>query len=243
MLIDTHCHLDLYDNPSELASELDQAGILTIIVTNLPSAFEQAYPHTRQFKHIRLALGLHPLTASDHLKERDRFKELLNSTSYIGEVGLDFSREGVKTKEIQIESFRFVLESIQNQPKLVTLHSRQAEAAVLDLLEAVALYPVIFHWYTGSLSNAKRALARGDYFSVNPAMVKTPKGKQLIAELPMDRVLTESDGPFVIMNGNPAKPYDVSSVLGYLSSVWKKSRDEAEEIIKQNFFRLIKPKV
>src|SRR5215510_14205873 len=101
-MIDTHCHVDLYPRPSEVAAKADRAGILTIIVTNLPSAFDKAYPHASTMKNIRLAVGLHPLLAPQHKKERERFTELVDKTSYIGEIGLDFSQTGFSTRELQI---------------------------------------------------------------------------------------------------------------------------------------------
>jgi len=56
-MIDTHCHVDLYPRPTEVASEARRAGVLTVVVTNLPSAFDRAQPHVQQFTNLRLALG------------------------------------------------------------------------------------------------------------------------------------------------------------------------------------------
>jgi len=63
----------------------------TVFVTNLPSAFDAAYPHAQRFRKVRVAVGLHPLSASTHTEqELTRFRELVTKTSFIGEVGLDF---------------------------------------------------------------------------------------------------------------------------------------------------------
>src|SRR5436189_4367186 len=107
VMIDAHCHLDLYADPYQVACAIEQERILTIAVTNSPTAFERAYPHVQAFRYIRLALGLHPLTAESHLQERDRFMRYFSLTSYIGEVGLDFSRKGNPLRKQQLESFRF----------------------------------------------------------------------------------------------------------------------------------------
>jgi Mg-dependent DNase len=103
-MIDTHCHIDMFPNPHQIANYSERNNIITIGVTNLPSHFELGLPHIRQYKKIRLALGLHPLYAEKHQSEYDVFKRNIDNTSYIGEVGLDFSREGISTKELQIES-------------------------------------------------------------------------------------------------------------------------------------------
>lgn len=190
---------------------------------------------------MRLALGLHPLVAEQHAHERERFRELAGETSYIGEIGLDFSPQGYSTKEAQIESLRFVLRAIRGRPKFITLHSRRAESAVLDILEEEARSPVVFHWYSGSLSTLERALARGHYFSVNPAMTVSPNGRKIVERLPADRVLTESDGPFVKVGGRPAVPTDVAEVERHLALLWGVSFAEAGSKLRENFMGLIAP--
>lgn len=240
-MIDTHCHVDLYPRPSDIAASADRAGVLTIVVTNLPSAFDRAYPHVSTMKNVRLAVGLHPLLTAQHKDQRERFAELVDSTSYIGEVGLDFSQAGFSTKETQIETFRFVLDTLQGKPKFITLHSRRAESAVLEILEEKERSPVVFHWYSGSLNILDRALALGHFFSINPAMVNNPKGKRIIEALSPDRVLTESDGPFVKINGREVVPSDVAIVEDYLAAAWHMSRFEVSMKIKSNFLTLIRP--
>lgn len=240
-MIDTHCHVDLYPRPTEVAAGADQAGVLTIIVTNLPSAFDRALPFIQPMKNIRLALGLHPLVAEQHGGERERFKELIDKTSYIGEVGLDFSSAGYSTKELQVESFRFVLRALRGKRKFITLHSRRAESAVLDILEEEGRSPVVFHWYTGPLNLLDLAVRRGHFFSINPAMVSSPKGRKIVESIPADRVLTETDGPFVKINDRSAIPSDVVTVEDYLAGVWQVKRLDARAKIRENFLRLVRP--
>ncbi len=240
-MIDTHCHIDLYPNPSEVTAATDRARIFTVIVTNLPSAFDRAWPHVQGMKNIRLALGLHPLVAQQHLEERERFNALVDQTSYIGEIGLDFSREGIATKELQIESFRFVLQALRGKPKFITLHSRQAESTVLDLLIEENRSPVVFHWYTGTLEVLRQAVTQGHYFSINPAMINSAKGKKIIAAIPQDRVLTESDGPFVKVRGKSALPADVAIVEDYLANIWQVDKAEVGLSLKKNLLELLRP--
>jgi len=240
-MIDTHCHIDLYSHPTEVAAAADRAGVLTVIVTNLPSAFERALPFVETMRNIRLALGLHPLVAEQHKCELQKFRELIDKTSYIGEIGLDFSRAGYATREIQIESFRYVLKALQGRPKFVTLHSRQAESVVLELLEEEQQGPVVFHWYSGALSTLATAVRLGHFFSINPAMINSPNGKKIIEALPQDRILTETDGPFVKIGRRLAIPSDVSIVENYLARAWRMEQREVRLKIRTNFFELIQP--
>ena len=83
MIIDTHCHFDMMPNPEAYISAKEKVGDIVIGMTNLPSHFKMGFPHVRRYKHIRLALGLHPLLASENKNELPLFNCLLDQTSYI----------------------------------------------------------------------------------------------------------------------------------------------------------------
>ena len=240
-MLDTHCHIDLYPDPLVVAKEVGRQKILTIAVTNLPSHFEIGQPHLRGFRQIRPALGLHPLMVEHHIRERRKFKKMLSRTSYIGEVGLDFSREGRDTKDAQIESLRFVFDQIQDCPRFVSLHSRGAESTVLELLAEFNIEGAVFHWYSGPLTVLERIVRSGHYFSVNPAMVRSKKGRNIINRIPPNRILTESDGPHVQLRNQPVKPTDIKSVLEVLRNIWGISFEEAKAQVMSNFMRVILP--
>jgi TatD DNase family protein len=240
-MLDCHCHLDLYPEPSVVAQRAEAAGVFTISVTNLPSGFEKSRPHVSHHSRIRLGLGLHPLLAEQHISQRESFEALAHQTAFIGEVGLDFSAEGKATADIQVESFAFVLRVLAQEPKFVSIHSRRAEARVLELLKDARRSPVVFHWYSGPSSVLRDAVLDGHYFSINPAMIRSRNGLKIIASLPLDRVLTETDGPFVTLGNRKAEPADVRLVEDGLARVWKVSPMEARSIVASNFRRLIAP--
>jgi len=238
-MIDTHCHVDLYSNPFEIINQCEREGIVTIGMTNLPSHFEMGYPHVMNCKKVRLALGLHPLYAKQHSEEFDLFLKCLSKTSYIGEIGLDFSKEGIITKEIQLESFQKVLFALRGQKKILSLHSRKAEREILELLVDNKTENAIFHWYSGPLSLIDKICESGYYFSINPAMIKSYSGKEIIKKIPKNRLLTESDGPFVNINNRVVKPIDIKLVLLHLSVIWNMDLLQVESIINDNFKRII----
>ncbi len=238
-MIDAHCHLDAYPDPYQTALAADQARVLTIAVTDLPSGFEAAYPHVRPLRSIRLAVGLHPLRADRHASERERFAACLARTSYVGEVGLDFSREGWETRRLQEDSFRFVLELLRVQRKFLSIHSRRAETAVLDALEEHGVRPAVFHWFSGSLAQLDRLIEQGHACSINPAMVRSARGRAIIASLPHDRVLTETDGPYVTVRGRPALPTDVAEVEVHLARLWGHPLAEVRQQLARNLRAVI----
>jgi TatD DNase family protein len=223
----------------EIVNESERLGIITIGMTNLPSHFKMGQPHLKGYKKTRLALGMHPLMAENHLEEFPLFYECFNKTSYIGEVGLDFSREGIETKNQQINSFKKILGAVGNKPKILSIHSRRAEKEVLQLLKDYQIRNAIFHWYSGGLKIIDQIVDSGYFLSVNPAMIRSESGKKIIQRIPKEFILTESDGPFVELNRQPARPKDIETVLTHLSTIYNCEISEVNNLIISNFKKLI----
>lgn len=209
-MIDTHCHFDMMPQPEAYISQKEQASDIVIGMTILPSHFQLGQPYLKGFKYIRLALGLHPLLAAESKKEVPLFKRLIDQTSYIGEIGLDFSKEGNTTKDEQVAVLRDLLSAIRGKKKIVSVHSRKAEKELLALLCEYEIKNVIFHWYSGPVDLIPAILAQGYYFSVNEAMCRSRNGQIIIAEIPKDRILTETDAPY-------NERTDINAVLSYLN--------------------------
>ena len=240
-MMDLHCHIGLYDDPMRIAKEAEDAGVITLAMTNSPSEFDRLYYDFLKFRRVRLALGLHPLEAPGHKQYYSMFRRLVDKTSFIGEVGLDFSQQGLATKNIQIESFRFVLECIHEKAKVISVHSRGAETAVLEMLIQYGAQNVIFHWYSGSMKNVGKIIEQGYYFSINNAMLRSQKGLAIIKAIPQSRILLETDGPFIKIKGHPAKPTDTKSLIPMIKDIWQISEDEVAKQLRVNFQKLIDP--
>ena len=239
MLIDTHCHIDLYKNAREILQNCEISGITVLAMTNLPSHFEMGYNHVLPFKRVRLALGMHPLYAEHHKKEFPLFLKNLSKTSYIGEVGLDFSKEGLKSKDVQLESFELILNSIRDKKKILSIHSRRAEREVFQLLMGKQIKNAVFHWYSGPQALIDEISGAGYYFSVNPAMIKTESGRQIILRIPPSKMLTETDGPFTEIDGREAHPIDIYLVYQHLSLIWNMPLESVHSLISTNFKNLV----
>lgn len=232
-MIDAHCHFDMAKVPEKYILNNEREKIVTIGMTNLPRHFQSGVHHVRKYKYIRLALGLHPLLAEEHHKEYSRFKECVYKTSYIGEVGLDFSRHGYHTKEMQIKSFEFVLDNVKDSNKILSVHSRKAENELLELLLDREIKNVVFHWYSGPLSVLNRIIDSGYLFSINSAMIKSQNGRRIISEIPKKLILTETDYPYISNSS-------ITSTQIYLSNIWNMSIEEVDKTIDRNFNRIIK---
>jgi TatD DNase family protein len=238
-MIDTHCHIDLYDAPLDVAIATEEKGIETIAVTYLPSHYQLAKQNLKNFRYVRPALGLHPLAAKDHAREIPLFNKFVKEAKFIGEVGLDFSEAGKSTKSVQEKSFAFVIANIKGTSKFVTVHSRGAEEAVLDALQSGGAGPVVFHWFSGTQKQLARILDAGHCISLNTAMVSSARWCDLIGYVPRSVVLTESDGPFVRLNDSPAYPSNMNIVLRWLARQWRMTIEKASNQVAENYNALI----
>jgi TatD DNase family protein len=166
-----------------------------------------------------------------------RFSTLLADVDYVGEVGLDGSRDGRPTLAAQRQVFEHVLGSAGIAERVLSVHSRGAEAETIAAL-ADAGVTAALHWYSGALKHVDRALDAGLYFSVNAAMLRSQKGSRLIRGLPRDRILTETDGPYVAVGARPAGPADVPGLVRDLAGAWSCDPEEVRERIWGNMAAL-----
>lgn len=238
-MLDTHCHIDLYKNPNNILELCENKKIIVFSMTNLPSHFEMGFPFFQSKKFVRISLGMHPLYAKLHKNEFLNFEKNLSKTSYIGEVGLDFSKEGIDTKEIQIKSFKKILALVSGKKKILSIHSRKAEKEVLELLCTYHIKSAIFHWYSGGLNLIEKIVGAGYFFSINPAMIQSLSGRKIIAKIPKDKILTETDGPFITVGDKPINPGEIDSVIKFLAHLWCITDSEVRKIIQNNFKTLI----
>jgi TatD DNase family protein len=221
--VDLHCHLDLYPDHAALITECDREGVATLTVTTTPKAWPRNRDLALPSRNVRAALGLHPQLVADRAAEIALFERYLSEARYVGEVGLDAGPRFYRSLEAQERVFERILRACAEQGgKILTIHSVRAVQKVLAHLErslpAGRGQPVL-HWFTGTPAEARRAADLGCYFSVNIEMLRKARHRNLVAGLPIDRLLTETDGPFVEENGRPVRPRDVKHTVIELATV------------------------
>ena len=243
LYVDTHCHLDRYPDPRSILAGADRARVVTIAVTESPSAFQRQAALMRGAARLRIAIGMHPLAAHRiSAVELSLFRRMIDRTDYVGEVGLDFSQHGRATRDVQQVVFGTVLSHPEIKSKILTVHSRGAEAAVIDRL-AAARTAAILHWYSGPIGLIKSAIDAGLFFSVNPAMLRSRKGRRIVEAIPPDRVLTETDGPYTKVGTRASEPSDVPAVISALAERWSVSPEVAGERVYGNMIRLARSRL
>lgn len=240
-LIDTHCHLDLYQDPKGVAAEAARRGVYVISVTTTPTAYIGTKALEPPGSRIRTAIGLHPELAADRVHELELFRRHLPSTRYVGEVGIDGSAPHRDTVDRQGRVLMSILDMCAaSGGKTISLHSRGAASLVLDVIEQEPLAgQFILHWFSGTFAEMARASKLGCWFSVGPAMLRSERGMKIAAKLPTDRVLPESDGPFGTNGQEPLWPWDASDVATSLALAWNVTVKDVQARMAANFRRLV----
>ena len=240
MLVDFHNHIDLYTNHSTVANECASKDIYVLAVTTTPKAWEGTNRLVRDIPHIKVALGFHPQLAQSHEKDLVFFEKYLPRAKYIGEVGLDGGPEWRSTFNTQLKAFRHILSCIDKAGgRIISIHCRKSVDAVLAEIKNTACIPVL-HWFSGSKDELSRAIDIGCWFSVNPQMLASKKGRESVELMPSARIITETDGPFGLYNGNKLYPWDVTYTFKFLSILWNIKIEDVESKIFENFVRLLK---
>ncbi|MEW6554354.1 MAG: TatD family hydrolase [Actinomycetota bacterium] len=236
--LDTHCHITKYRQPLRIIESAEESKVGIIAVTELPSEFRALVLKLGSRPGAMPALGLHPLLAKKASPiEMSLFKHMLARTKFVGEVGLDFSQQDISTRRRQIEVFEAILMQPGIQEKILTVHSRRAETETIDYIIQSHVAAVL-HWYSGPVKYIERALDAGIYFSINLAMMRSSHGKRVLAAVPQDKILLETDGPYINIGPRPIEPKDIPSVVNMLTNCWDLTPKEVLEQVRNNILAL-----
>lgn len=204
-------------------------------------------------------LGLHPLWLSSEA-EADAFIERLPKSDAIGEIGLDYTDHPPLQAAEQKKILARILAEDAVRERLVSFHALLAYADVIDMIAEFDVRGAIIHWYSDSAS-APKAIEHDIFFSVNDAMFADPAQAAVVPNLPVDRVLTETDAPYIqrdtgaVVYGpwlpfvDPTKEYfvddstrllsgEVNATERSLGKIWKMSVEEVRLQIWRNFAEL-----
>mgnify|MGYP003295130757 CR=1 FL=1 len=219
-VIDFHTHLDLYKDPFAVAQMANVKNEFTLCMTTSPRAWLGTSQIFKLLSKVVVALGMHPEIVGRKQNEMVELFEGIQRCRFIGEVGLDGSTQYKSTRQLQKCVFeRIVQECSRLGGRIVSVHSRRAIKDVLDVLERVGKsVTVILHWFSGSQDQLNRAISLGCFFSVNPLMLFSRFGRELFPNIPKDRLLLESDGPFAMYNATAIMPWEPLNVLKQIAA-------------------------
>lgn len=237
--VDAHCHVDLFQNPVEFALSCQTSNTHTIAVTNAPSVFFYTDKLSKDNDFLYPAIGLHPELCQTHKSEISTLLQMISRVRYVGEVGLDYVEQNAEIQASQRDVFNQILHKCAEvRGRILSVHSRRAASDTISMIGSKFPGRIILHWFSGNIRDLRRGVENGYYFSVNCAMANSDNGKRILKELPMDRVITESDSPFqrCCTGKNRSRAYHA---IHHLSSQWGCSFDEAAATIYNNFKNIV----
>ncbi len=247
MIIDTHAHYDehAFDaDREEVLSSLAAKGVGCVVnVGASPDGARASVAFAKKYDFMYAAVGIHPDDVGaldDALMEELREMAGLPKTVAIGEIGLDYYWD-VQPRQVQKEAFIRQLELAKEVDLPINVHSRDAAQDTFDILCAhhAGTTGGIIHCYSGSVEMAKEYVKRGYYIGVG-GVVTFKNGKTLknvVREIPLERIVTETDCPYLAPVPFRGKRND-SSLIRYVIDEIAALRGipagEAEEILWNN---------
>ena len=250
--VDAHVHLSdpaYGGKTSDIIRIAKQVGVVALIsnsmdleTSRLSLRLADEYPSLAY-----AALGIHPWNVAnlaqeelqqtaDFITEESANKERVVA---IGEIGLDPQYAKRKAqKEQQAEVFREMLRLAEQSALPIIVHSRWSSQRVLDTLPSYRLKGVLWHWFSSPIELLPRIIERGDYVSEGPPALFSDRIKEVVQAVPLERLLTETDGPvqyYGPFKNKPTTPAFIPEVVRAISQVKGIDENQVANQILLNF--------
>ena len=252
-LVDSHCHLgdlkfgDIDQDLNEVLDNARDAGVTHMLCVNTDlGTFPDMYSRIRERPNVFASVGTHPLNVNDYDWTE---QELLDYAEYpkvvaIGEIGLDYYYDE-ETKEKQKDVFTRQIRIARQVKKPIIIHGRCAKDDIFRIVveEKAAEVGGIFHCFADDWELAQKVLDLGFYISVSGMVTfkKAANIKDIASRIPLDRLLLETDSPYlapVPKRGKPNQPAYVKYVAEEIARIRDLSVQEICDITSANFSRL-----
>ncbi len=228
MIVDSHAHLnheDLLEDADAVLQRAAAAGVGAVVVVgyDLPSS-QRAVELAERLPQVAAVVGLHPYEAG-RAGERElrAIAELARSTRVgaIGEIGLDFHGDDYAPKERQMELARRQMAIARELGLPVVLHLRESGLDILPLLDAYPDVRAVFHCFDGGEALLAEALARGAFvsFAGNLTYKRNETLRSLAGRVPPDRLLVETDSPYLAPQGHRGRRNEPAFVVETLAAL------------------------
>jgi len=249
MLIDAHSHLDRYlllrrfgRNIDSILRQIEDQRILTISNSMDLTSYKTNCRIAKKSKYVVPAFGIHPWNAYRYVNKTELIERLIDNAKILGEIGLDYHYVQDKSKyPAQKKVFSLFLS--KSEDKIISVHTKGAERETLDLLRKYGNEKVVIHWFSGDLDVLREMIKEGYYFSIVPEVKFSEHIRELVKNIPLKQLLTETDNP-----GGPASylgkkgmPILIRIVIKEVAKIKGKTPKQIERIVQDNFVRLASP--
>lgn len=252
MLVDSHCHLDfpgLVEDVAAVRARAHDAGVgLMVTISTRIRRMDEILAIAKANENVFCSVGTHPhnaseekeLTVDDILKYTDEPKVVA-----IGEAGLDYHYANGDPVD-QAAGFHRHIEAARQTGLPLVIHTRDADDDTAKILRdetSRGTFPFLLHCFTASRALAETAVELGGYVSFSGVLTfkNSPEIRETAAALPLERLLVETDAPYlapVPKRGKPNEPAFVAHTAGVLADVRGMSLDQISGATSDNFFRL-----
>jgi len=252
MLVDSHCHLDFPEFAPQLDAVVARAGdagvgVCVTIGTRL-SGFERVHEIAELFPNVYCSIGIHPHDAEkEPLKDESPLIERakLAKVVGIGETGLDYFYEHAP-RQAQVANFRAHIAAARETKLPLIVHTRDADDDTIAVLREEmdrGAFTGVIHCFTGTRRLAEASLELGFYISVSgiATFKKSDELRAVLRDVPMERLLVETDAPFLApmpLRGKTNEPSFVVHTAAALAALKGVSAEELAAATTDNFFRL-----
>jgi len=250
-MIDVHCHLEheKFKNNKQLIQSFREELKAIITSSPHPKDFEYALKLKKEFEgFVFVCVGLHPEHIEEFSEETiDNFEEFVknnkNDIVSIGEIGLDyFWIKDEKLREKQRWMFEKLVEFSKSIGKPITVHIREAYEDALKILESVDYQKVHLHMF-GDHKFLDKILANEWKISVGPILLRSKIHKKIVKKLPLERIMLETDSPWMKIDGRESLPTDVKHVAEKIAEIKSISIEEIEKETDENTISLFNLKL
>ncbi len=253
-IVDSHCHLDRLDlsqhqgeGLGRVISEAGEAGVNFMLCVGIDLSNAQTVVDIAQaYDNIFASVGVHPCDVSDDIVPADTLHKLSQQQKVvaIGETGLDY-HYSKESKELQQDSFAMHLDVARQRQLPTIVHTREAKLDTINIIKEYACpkYAGVLHCFTEDWAMARQALDLGFYISFSGIVTfkNAVELKQVAKKVPLDRMLVETDSPYlapVPYRGKPNFPKHTRQVVEYIAELRGLPIEEVAECTTNNFFNL-----
>jgi len=241
MYIDLHNHIDLFkDNEIDaIIKNARDAGLKIIVGSGIcPKSNKRILELADKYDIVKASLGLYPIDAlatekgSEQKTDIDAEIELIRKNKdnivAVGEIGLDYKTG--KDREAQKELFERMLSLAEELKKPVIIHSRKAEADVIDILESSSVNKIIMHCFSGKKKLMLRARDNGWFFTIPTHVARSEQHQFMTKEVELSHLFCETDAPF--LSPFPDKRNEPAFVVESYKKIAELKKLELEEVRK-----------
>ena len=259
-MIDSHCHIAGQEFAADLDAVVARAraagleGALTILAADDDAELRQAATVQQAWPEVRFSIGIHPHAAGKFAAAPEAAVEALDAAlaaqpaaRAVGEIGLDYHYD-FAPRAAQHAVFRAQIAVARRRRLPIVIHTREAEDDTFAILaeEQAGEGPVVFHCFTGTTAAARRVLEAGYHLSLS-GIVTFPRAaelKEVAAFVPLDRLLIETDSPYlapVPHRGKRNEPAHVALVADTVATLRGDTPERIRAATTRNFRRIFNP--